>query len=168
MMPEAKKKIEARFERGTIAKVWKIRRDVYEEDITYDGILKRIQKQNHVDTYRLAIVISEDIASKKRAKKEKIEELKKQHQSIYEEQRLFREMITDIVEDTIMTVDQVADMLSCTTPTVIRYIKEEGLPAVKRGQWNMRESSVLQWFTSETGAKLADKLQRRAAGRKTS
>ena len=82
MMPEAKKEIEVRLERGTIAKVWKIRRDVYEEDITYDGILKRIQRQNHVDTYRLAIETSEAIASKKRAKKEKIEELKNQHQSI--------------------------------------------------------------------------------------
>lgn len=88
-------------------------------------------------------------------------------EAIREEQRLLREMITDIV-DTIMTVDQVADMLSCTTQTVIRYIKEEGLPAVKRGQWYMRKSSVLQWFTSETGAKLADKLQRMAADRKTS
>ena len=70
--------------------------------------------------------------------------------------------------DTIMTTEQVAELLLCDPQTVLRYMKEEGLEGVKRGRgYFFRRSHVLEFMTSKNGAKLAGKLRSMAASRET-
>lgn len=75
------------------------------------------------------------------------------------------QMIAEMT-DTVMTTDQVAEMLFCDAQTVIRYVKEEGLEGVRRGRgYLFRRSHVLQFVTSQSGSKLASKLRMMAENR---
>lgn len=66
------------------------------------------------------------------------------------------------ITDAVMTVEQVADMMSCDVQTIHRFIKEEGLEAVKRGKrWFCRRSRVLAFLTSVRGASLAARIRAR-------
>ena len=77
------------------------------------------------------------------------------------------EVLHDLVAqmaDTIMTAEQVAEALHCSTQTVIKYVKEDGLMGVKRGNaWLFRRSHVIEFSSSPTGKFLSKKLMNRRA-----
>ncbi|NTU54835.1 MAG: helix-turn-helix domain-containing protein [Anaerolineales bacterium] len=71
-------------------------------------------------------------------------------------------LMADMAEssDSVLTTVQVAEMLHCESPTVIRFVREEGLEAVKRGRiWYFRKSRVLAFLTSERGSRLAARMR---------
>jgi len=66
--------------------------------------------------------------------------------------------------DTIMTAEQVAEALHCSVQTVIKYVKEDGLKGVKRGNaWIFRRSHVIEFSSSSVGKILSKKLMNRRA-----
>lgn len=83
--------------------------------------------------------------------------------SLSDRMHRIEQMLSDLT-DTVMTTGQVSEMLHCDTQTVLRFIKEEGLAAVKRGRaWYFRRSAVLEFLTSAHGARLAEMLRNRKA-----
>lgn len=92
---------------------------------------------------------------------ETAEELQPQLAAILTRLERMERIISDIA-DTVLTSDQVAEMLACDVQTVLVYIKSEGLEAVQRGRkWYCRRSHVLQWLSSDRGAMLAERLRNR-------
>jgi excisionase family DNA binding protein len=64
--------------------------------------------------------------------------------------------------DEPMNAEQAADFLRCSVKTVIRYHKEEGLPAVRRGRdYKFMRSQLREWMRSPAGERLAKALQGR-------
>lgn len=92
---------------------------------------------------------------------ETAEELQPQLAAIITRLDRMEQIISDMA-DTVMTTAQVAEMLDCDAQTVLAYIKNEGLEAVKRGRtYYCRRSRVLQFLTSDRGARLAERLRNR-------
>ncbi len=81
-MPKINQKYVRKWECGTIKILGRELREVYGENITDNAVSKRLLNESHPETYERAIMIHDSLVSKKRAKKEAIEKMKRKLQSI--------------------------------------------------------------------------------------
>lgn len=80
-MPTINRKYVRKWEFGTIKILGRELREINGEKITDNAVSKRLLKESHPDTYERAIKIHDALLSKKRAKKEAIEKMKRELQS---------------------------------------------------------------------------------------
>ncbi|NTV60592.1 MAG: hypothetical protein HGA77_04715 [Chlorobiaceae bacterium] len=81
-MPEENVKARVKLEAGTVKEVTRILAEERGENITYDGVAKRIRRQNHLETFRLAVAVSNRIRERREAEKEEFMRLAKQNENM--------------------------------------------------------------------------------------
>lgn len=71
-MPIKKKSSPRIWEHGVVKEVTRILNEEGGEDITYDGVAKRLGRRNHIETYRLAFDVNRGVLEEKLARQEEI------------------------------------------------------------------------------------------------